>query len=421
VSAPPCVVIGGGLAGVATAYELASHGQAVRLLEQDDGLGRGSSFANGGMITPSMSDPWNAPGVHRLLSASVLDPHSPMKLRLKAVPGLTLWGLRFLRNSAPARHRAATLSAFRLADYSNTRTAELTASLGLDYAASDAGTLKLFESEAAMKGPLEFAELLRPLGLVAERLTAEETVALEPCLADIQGRIAGALRYPADRSGDAFRFVQALSEVCRTLGVSIETGVQARSIRQEGGRVVGVETTRGFREASCVVLCGGADSAALAIRAGVRLWIAPAKGYSVTLPVPPGERRPALPVIDDAMHAAVVPLGETLRLVGTAEFTGRDGRIRPERIEALYTLLERVYPALASKTDRAQGVSWAGFRPMSADGPPYIGETQVPGLWVNAGHGHLGWTLAAGSAALLRDQILGRTPAVDPAPFRIHR
>lgn len=406
------IIIGGGLIGVSTLYELVSRGHSATLFEAEDELGLGASFANGGMLTPSMPDPWNGPGVAGHLMASLFDPKSSMKLHLSQVPALAGWGLRFLAASGRARHQATTLANYRLCSASVERTRELTAQLGLQYDQSDAGTLKIFETAKAMAGPLKLAEQLTEAGLRFEKLDAAGAVAAEPQLAAIGHRIAGALRFPDDGVGDARKFVLALAEKARKLGGTIRLGARVDKLLTHNGRIEGV-ASGGEEHHGEVVLCTGVWSPELARQVGLPIPVKPAKGYSVSVGARAlGNRMPRLPVIDDAMHAAVVPMGDRLRFVGTAEFAGFSRRIDQPRVDNLIALFERLYPDLAGDLDLSNAQAWTGLRPMSAEGRPIIQKSPRQGLWLNCGHGHLGWTMASGSAELLADLIEGEPNAL---------
>jgi D-amino-acid dehydrogenase len=300
------------------------------------------------------------------------------------------------------------------------RTWELGETLGLDYDASDVGTLKIFDSRDEMGEALLIAKLLETQGLDFRVLDADEVVGVEPQLADVRSRIAGGIHFPDDRCGDANLFTHALAEEAVRLGAEIRRGVSVSRVLTEADRVTGVATNQGRLPTRRVVLAAAHASVGLARRVGVRLPIKPVKGYSLTFEVR-NAPRPRIAVIDEAMHAAVVPLGERLRVVGTAEFTGHDMRLHPRRIENLEQLFARLYPALVSHIDAATTVAWTGLRPVTPDGLPHVGASRVAGLWINSGHGHLGWTMAVGSAGLLVDLMLDKTPEVDPQPFRVGR
>ncbi len=415
------IVVGGGIIGAATLYELASRGVPAVLLEAGEGIALDTSYANGGMLTPSMPDPWNSPGVGKHLFFSLFDRYSAMKLRLHSVPGLVGWGLAFLRNSTPSRHRAATIANFRLATLSVGRTDELRVALNLDHDASTAGTIKIFETRNALSASLAVAELLAPMGLRFSELDRTGAIELEPALLHIKERIHGALHYPDDRSGDAHVFARGIAAKALSLGAQIRPRTRVRRLVMENRRIAGVETDQGLERAENIVLAAGNDTARLAGGVGIRLPIKPVKGYSLTWQAEDPSHLPRHPVVDDALHAAIVPLGRRIRAVGTAEFAGVDKVLSPERIDNLFRLFRRIYPALAAKVEPAMAQRWTGLRPVSADGCPFIGETPVDGLWINSGHGHLGWTMAAGSAELLVDLMSSKTPKIAPAPYRVVR
>lgn len=415
---PRTLVIGGGLMGVTTAWELVSRGESVELLEAAPDVALETSFANGAMLTPAMPDPWNGPGVYRQLAASLFNPYSAMKLRIRAVPSLIGWGLEFLRNSSAARHHEATRASYALAAYSVAETSKLRQALGIEYDAAAMGAMKVFRNASSLAGPKRIAEDLADLGLRYEVLDADAAVAIEPQLATIRDSIAAALHFPDDETGDAHLFCRALADRIREHGGSIRCGVKVTRLVTQGSRMLGVDTDAGRVEAQRVVLAAGNGSVPLARTIGVRVPIRPAKGYSVTIPRQQNVEWPRMPIIDDMMHAALVPIGDRLRLVGTAEFTGHDKRIRQSRIDNLFWLLENVYPHIAASVDRSTAQPWAGLRPMSSNGLPRIGPVGPDGLFLNAGHGHLGWTHSVGSAKLLVDQMHGVTPALDPRPYR---
>lgn len=418
----PIIIVGGGLIGVSTLYELVSRGEKAVLLEAGDCVAGETSFANGGMLTPSMPDPWNGPGVAGHLLESLFDPRSSLKLRWKAIPGLSLWGLRFLRHSSAKHHSATTDANYRLAANSTELTDYLRKTLGLDYDFADRGTLKVFETAEAMEGPLALARRLQAFGLKFEALNRDATVAVEPQLTNIKDNIAGALQFPNDHVGDARKFTEVLAEAALKAGGEIRYNARVERIHRNGGSVSGVDVGGEHLSARAVILAAGTGTVQLSRQLGIRLPIAPVKGYSYTVDARSlGNRMPRVPVIDDAMHAAVVPLGDRLRFVGTAEFTGLDPRIDLIRIDNLKSLFQRMYPHICGDIDLDGGFAWTGFRPMSADGRPFIGPSPVDALWLNCGHGHLGWTKAVGSARLLVDQMLGADTLIDPAPFRYDR
>lgn len=421
------IVVGAGLIGATSAWHLVRRGHEVTVAERASGAALGASRANGGMLTPSMADPWNAPGVWRELLGSVGRPDSPLLLRAGAIPSLAGWGLRFIANSTRGRFEANTARNLRLAAYSVAGMEALRRDESLDYDAASSGTLKLYRDARSFDDGLGKAKGLAE-GLVEVRpLDAAGVVALEPGLAGIEERIAGGLHFPNDESGDAHRFTTRLCEAAERRGARFAFDTEVLGVMHERGRVLGVRTARGPLQADAVVLANAIDAPRLLRGLGPRLPIAPVKGYSITcLPAESGETAdmpPPLrvPVVDDALHAAVTPLGRALRIAGTAEFAGPDASIAPERIANLRHLLHAILPRHADRLLGGEVRPWAGMRPMCADGVPCIGPAGAAGLYVNAGHGHLGWTMADGSARLLADLVEGRAPELDARDYSPRR
>jgi D-amino-acid dehydrogenase len=427
------IIVGGGLIGVTTGWELVSRGHTVELFEAQDELASETSYANGGMLTAGMCEPWNAPGVWKELVASLFDPKSAMKLHPSAIPGLAVWGLRFLAQSTQSRFNASTQASYRLCAYSVSRTNEWVEQLALecDYrstqslaGSSPAGDLKIFQSRAAANFSVELAEGLKQLGLGSQLLTGEETIGLEPALAPIGDEIACGLYYPEDTAGDACQFTRELGKKLVEAGAKVHLRAPVVELLCKDVRIVGIKTDRQAFHADAVVLAAASQSPGLARKAGVALPVKPVKGYSLTLDVRHIEpaARPKLAVINQAMHAAVNPLGERIRIAGTAEFTRTADPVLSEaRVENLMDLFRATYPQLASQVTMEHATPWCGFRPMSFDGKPFIGLTKADGLLVNSGHGYLGWTQAAGSAAILVDQLEGKQSAIDASLFAVGR
>ncbi len=413
----PTVIIGGGLIGLASAHALLARGEQVRLIEALPDVGHGASFANGGLVTPSMPEPWNAPGAWHHFVGAAFDPAAPMKLRPLALPGLVRWGLRFLLHSTPARYAFATEANFRLATLSARAMRAWHERLGPTFDARASGSLCLFRKGSSPQDRLAICSHLHTLGLSFSRLDADAAVALEPTLADIVRDIDGALHFPEDEVADGQALCAALARDIVARGGRIDAKRRADRILVRAGRVHGVEADGEDLPAARVIVAAGVGSVALLHKAGVRIGVAPAKGYSLTVDFAGHAPLPSLPVSDSVRHVVATPLGQRLRIAGTAEFAGDDLRLRAERIAPLAACLRELYPRLAREVDPGRGTAWTGLRPVSADGLPFIGATRVAGLYVNAGHGALGLTLAAGSASVLADLVHGAVPAVDPSPY----
>lgn len=411
------IVVGAGLIGLTTAYYLRKHGHEVTVLDRQAGPGLETSFANGALLTPSMSEPWNTPGSWRVLLGSLVRRDAALQLRLSALPGLAGWGIKFLRNSNPRRYSASTLSNLKLALYSLKVQQTIRQETGIDYGAAARGILKLFRSARALDNALTAADRLAREGLAFRRLSSAETVELEPALGPIADQLAGAIHYKADETGDAYQFCVGLTERLIGQGVEFYFNTPVTTLGGQSGRVTAVRTSSARLVAELYIVAAGSYSAPLVRPLGVHLPVRPAKGYSVTFDSQKGPGpKLKIPIVDDEMHAAVVPVGNAIRAAGTAEFSGYDVEMRQGRVQNLLNLAEKLLPK--ARLDAGTVRPWCALRPMSADGVPIIGRTQVPNLWVSTGHGHLGWTMAAGSGNLLADLISGESPAIDPAPYR---
>lgn len=414
------IVVGGGLAGLASAYALHEAGYTVRVLERREDVALETSFANGGILTPSMPDPWNAPGVQWQLLRWLGREDAPMLLRPRAIPGYVGWGLKFLAASTPRSYHSSMQANYRLCAYSLDRLRAWRTALELEYAVGTRGTLEVYRNPHSFEQAIAEVRSLGSLGLVGQPLDPAATARLEPLLDEIRGDLVGAIHFPADESGDALLFCRGLRQRLEARGVKVLVNTAVRAVRVTAARAVGVETAGGFLAGSHVVMAGGPWSTALLGACGVHVDVRPVKGYSLSIPIDPSAG-PRHALSDDSLHAVMTPLGATLRLAGTAEFSGWDMTLRPGRVQALWRLLAALSPTLARSVDRSGARPWCGLRPMSADGRPYIGATPVAGLYVNTGHGHLGWTQAAGSASLLAQLISGAATSIDPRPFALSR
>lgn len=404
------MVIGAGLMGLASAWLLAERGHRITVLERRGGPAQETSFANGGLLTPSMSDPWNAPGVHRNLLRWLGRSDAPMLLRLRAIPSLLSWGAAFLRNSAPQHFARSMHANYALAVHSLDA---MRSFAGEGWQPAGQGTMKLFRDPRAFEHALAVTETLARHGLHYRRLDAAGAVRVEPHLSAIENRIAGALLYPDDRYGDAHRFCRLLAERLRERGVDIVYDATVLHLIAEDGKVAGVRYRAAYgrhrdgREAtikaSQLVVAAGSHSPGLVSALGIRLPVKPVKGYSLTIDAVPD--LPGIAVVDDGLHAAVTPLDGCLRVAGTAEFCGFDLSVPQARVHNLRHLLASIYPHLHRRIAEGGAVAWTGLRPASPDGVPIIGATRIGGLYLNTGHGHLGWTLAMGSACLLADSM----------------
>ncbi|MCK5745528.1 MAG: FAD-dependent oxidoreductase [Oricola sp.] len=415
------VIIGAGLIGASTAYALARRAEKVTILDMQDAPGKGASEANGGMLTPSMADPWNSPGVWRDLIRYYGRADAPMVLKTKALPSLAVWGLKFLAAANDSQYWRATALNVRLGLFSLEVMEQWRRDADLSYDGATRGTAKIYRDKQAFRIGREKAERMQALGVVFEPLSPEALCERQPALAAIRDDLAGAVYFPKDESGDAYKFTNELLRSSYELGACAKWGASVKRLVKKNGRVSGVLLDSGeFIEAKRVVIAAGAHEPRLAFQAGVSLAIKPVKGYSMTFSAKglDAAQRLRFPIIDDDLHAAVTPLGERIRVAGTAEFAGFDESLDDGRIETLRRMLRAILPEQADFLEAGELFRWSGLRPMHAYGAPWIGAAPVEGVYLNVGHGHLGWTLAAGSGEALAGEMQGEQAAFDLSDYK---
>ncbi len=407
------LVLGGGVVGVTTAYFLAQAGHEVTLLEEKGALGLEASAGNAGIIAPGHSFAWSSPRAPGMLVRSLRGDETAIRVRLSADPHLYTWGLRFLRECTPARARRNTLTKLRLCQYSQRVMNELVQKEGLEYDAITKGALYLYRNPAELEAGIKKMALLAEHGQKQEILDPGRVAKLDPAFEPVQGKIAGAIRDLGDSSGDSRLFVENLGRLCQErLGVTIKLGSRVTALRGGGDRIDAVLTTGGIMSADNYVLALGVGSPVVARTAGVSLPIYPAKGYSSTFPLKAGGLAPSIPGVDEQWLVGWSRLGDRLRLTSTAEFAGYDWGWTPRDFNNILRFARDVFP---DAVDYDRGEYRACLRPMTPDGPPILGLGRHRNLFFNCGHGHMGWTMACGTARIVADLMCGRMPELDLA------
>ena len=412
-------VLGAGVIGVTTAWYLLEAGHEVTVVDRQPQPARETSFANGGQISVSHAEPWANPQAPLKVLKWLGREDAPLLFRPRADLAQWIWGLRFLRECLPARTRTNTLAILSLAQYSGERLRALRDHTGIQYHCLARGILHLFTDEAGFARVPRRAQLLRDHGLPAEVLSPAECVRLEPALAECRVALAGGLYGAHDESGDARVFTERLASLAVRRGARFLLECNVKGLEGTGNRIVGAKVTWGNEghetlTADAWVVCLGSYSPLLLAPLGERLPIYPVKGYSVTVPTGPSHLAPTVSITDEERKLVFSRLGDRLRIAGTAELAGYDTTLNISRCRPI---LDRAFGLFPRAGDRTNVEYWTGLRPATPGNVPLVGRTRYENLFLNTGHGTLGWTLSCGSAAALADIVSGRAPQVD-FPFR---
>jgi D-amino-acid dehydrogenase len=406
------IVLGAGVVGVTGAWYLAAAGHEVTVIERRDAAGLETSFANGGQISAGHAEPWAKPAVVPKILRWLGSEDAPLRFRPSADPAQWEWGLRFLAECLPGRFERHSRTLAGLARYSRERLRELRSSLGLRYDHLERGILQFATNQQDFDGMAHHAEAMRALGVHREVKSAAECVLLEPALQHSGDPVVGGVYNPDDESGDAWRFTQELARQAAAKGVVFRFSKAVERIEADGASVRGVRLDGELASADAYVVSAGSYSPLLLKPLGVRIPVYPLKGYSITLPLGAAEAAaaPTVSLTDEAFKIVISRLGNRLRAAGTAELVGYETSVNPVRCAAIVRRIRQLFPGLAGV---AAVENWAGLRPATPNNVPVIGRTRFPNLYLNTGHGTLGWTLACGSAAALADLVSGRRPAVE--------
>jgi len=416
------IIIGGGLLGLATANALLDRGEKVLVLDKNPEVALAASFANAGMLTPSQSTPWNSPSDIAYILSGIGRKDSPMSVSFGAIPSYFFWGLRFILNSTPSRFEKISKGIFYLAKHSKELTEKFRLKEEFSYDESTNGTLKLFRDRERLQKSIALSDRIYGDSNAINVLNQKELIELEPALSKVRKGLVGGIHYKDDEAGDSYKFCKALEEIVRKKGGRILVNTNIKKILLNKRRVNSVVTDRAVLQAKRIIVCAGSWSPTLLKELKIKIPVKPVKGYSLTYNTAGIRNTPKIPVIDESIHIAITPYKNRIRIAGTAEFVGFNEDVHPKRFNYLNSKLNEVYPSLYSTVkDDEEAEIWFGFRPMSADGLPFIGESKIKGLYLNTGHGHLGWTLAMGSADLLADQIVGAETQIDSKPYQANR
>lgn len=417
------IVLGAGLLGVTSAWFLRKQGHDVTVIDRQAAPAAETSFANGGQISVSHAEPWANPSAPLKLLKWLGREDAPLLFRMRADPRQWRWGLQFLRECTPARTRHNIGQIVRLGTYSRDTLQALRREIGIDYHQRTQGILHFYTSQKEFDGAERPAAQMRALGCDRRVISADEAVRIEPALRHIHPQLAGATFTAEDESGDANLFANELVARCRAEGVQFLMSHTVTALRAAGGSIDHVEVTDPAGRflqvrADAYVLALGSLSPLLAQPLGIALPIYPAKGYSVTLPVKDASMAHQVSLTDDEYKLVFSRLGDKLRIAGTAELNGYDRDLNRVRCEAIVRRTEALFPGAG---DTSQAQFWTGLRPATPSNLPIIGRSKLPNLFLNTGHGTLGWTHSCGSGKSIARIVSGLQPEVDFAFTGIER
>lgn len=402
------VILGSGVVGVASAWYLAQAGHDVTVIDRQPGVAQETSAGNAGQISPGYAAPWAAPGVPLKAVKWMFQRHAPLAIRLDGSRFQLEWMWKMLRNCDMRHYQENKSRMVRIAEYSRDCLKALRAETGIGYEGRQGGTLQLFRTAQQFESASKDIAVLKDAGVPYELLEAAELAAAEPALAATQHKLTGGLRLPNDETGDCQLFTQCLAEMAAAAGVTFRFNTPVDALLQEGNAIVGVKCGAETVTADAFVVAFGSYSTQLL--AGITdIPVYPLKGYSLTIPIKDPAAAPVSTALDETYKVAITRFDNRIRVGGMAEIVGYNTALLPARRETLEMVVGDLYP---QGGHIEQATFWTGLRPMTPDGTPIVGRTPLKNLYLNTGHGTLGWTMACGSGQLLSDIISGRTPAI---------
>ncbi|MCC6074949.1 D-amino acid dehydrogenase [Pseudomonas sp. GCM10022188] len=412
------LVLGSGVVGTASAYYLARAGFEVVVIDRQAGVALETSHANAGQVSPGYASPWAAPGIPLKAMKWLVQRHAPLAIKLTASFDQYLWMAQMLRNCTATRYAVNKERMVRLAEYSRDCLDELRAETGIAYEGRQLGTTQLFRTQAQVDAAAKDIAVLEQAGVPFELLDRAGIARVEPALAKVSDKLAGALRLPNDQTGDCFLFTTQLAEMARDLGVEFRFGHNIERLQSDGERVTGVWVDGRLERADHFVLALGSYSPQLLKPLGIKAPVYPLKGYSLTVPIVDAAMAPTSTILDETYKVAITRFDDRIRVGGMAEIAGHDLSLNPRRRETLEMITADLYP---QGGDLARAEFWTGLRPATPDGTPIVGATRYRNLFLNTGHGTLGWTMACGSGRLLADLMAKKRPQISPQGLDISR
>jgi D-amino-acid dehydrogenase len=411
------VILGSGVVGVTSAYYLARAGHEVTVIDREAGPALETSFANAGQISPGYASPWAAPGVPLKAVKWMFQKHAPLAIRLDGTQFQLQWMWQMLQNCTSARYAVNKGRMVRLAEYSRDCLQALRADTGIQYEGRTGGTLQVFRTQQQFDGAAKDIAVLKDANVPFELLSPDELARAEPALAATAHKLTGGLRLPGDETGDCQMFTTRLAALAEELGVTFRYNTPIDALAMAGGRIAGVQCGSELVRADAFVVALGSYSTKF-LADIVKIPVYPLKGYSITAPIVNAAAAPVSTVLDETYKIAITRFDDRIRVGGMAEIVGFDKSLRQARRETLEMCVNDLFPGGG---DTAKASFWTGLRPMTPDGTPIVGRTPVSNLFLNTGHGTLGWTMSCGSGQLLADLMSGKQPAIQADDLSVHR
>lgn len=402
------VVLGSGVVGVTSAWYLRQAGHEVTVIDRQPGPAQETSAGNAGQISPGYAAPWAAPGVPLKAIKWMFQRHAPLAISLDGSPSQLKWMWQMLRNCDTRHYMQNKGRMVRLAEYSRDCLKQLRESTGIQYEGRQGGTLQLFRTAEQYENATRDIAVLKDAGVPYQLLESARLAEVEPALAEVAGKLTGGLRLPNDETGDCQLFTQQLAKMAEQAGVVFRFNTPVDRLLYEGEKIYGVKCGEEVVKADAYVMAFGSYSTGL-LKGIVDIPVYPLKGYSLTIPIAEEDGAPVSTILDETYKIAITRFDNRIRVGGMAEIVGYNTELLKPRRETLEMVVRDLFPRGGHVE---QATFWTGLRPMTPDGTPVVGRTPYKNLWLNTGHGTLGWTMACGSGQLLSDLISGNTPAI---------
>ena len=404
------IVLGAGVIGTTSAYFLAKQGHDVTVLDRQESVAMETSHANAGCLSYGFSSPWASPGLPLNLLKWFLTGQSPLVIN----PNISIETIKFLyrmyKNCNPSSYEINKSRMLRIANYSRQALLEIESDFDIQYEQKKQGSLQLFWDTKEIEKAKRDISILENFNINYELLDAEGCVEAEPGLKYIINKLSGGLRFNNDFTGNCYLFSNEIYKKCIEMGVTFEFNTEITSIKININEISSVLTSKGEFKADCYSVSLGSYSTKILSQVGIKTPIYPVKGYSITLPVLADEDAPQSTIMDEKNKIAITRLGDRIRVAGMAHLTDFDKNLRTKSLESLKSGLDLVFPKSYEPSENLN--YWTGFRPSTPDGTPIIGPTPYSNLYLNTGHGTLGWTMSSGSGKLLADIVSGNQPEI---------